>query len=257
MIQTIAVGTQAPEAADGVIAMAVPADVLHFVAFVHIDAAVSIHGLLEASITHALNATSCVDAHPVLAHVVVFALVHVVAESTISRQGIALVADAAVASGNVFADAACQAYLNILGALVDVDAGVTCWRERETGMAFALVGTSHVDTATVSAHAALLALVVINAVCSIRGDVEPCGAHAPKASNGIHALSQGAVPFLHALVYVVACLPIGGFAVTDVAFAVVSRTSVHAGATVAESRSEVTLVGWHVVRRSAEMFIFS
>lgn len=36
VIQTIAVGTQAPEAADRVIAMAVPADVLHFVAFVHI-----------------------------------------------------------------------------------------------------------------------------------------------------------------------------------------------------------------------------
>lgn len=77
VIQTVAVGTQAPEAADRVVAMAVPADVLHLVAFVHIDAAVSVHGLLEASITHALDATSCVDAHPVLAHVVVFALVHV------------------------------------------------------------------------------------------------------------------------------------------------------------------------------------
>ena len=73
----------------------------------------------------------------------------------------------------------------VLETLVDVDARQPGVGQREAVVALALERPVHVDAAAVGAHARLVALVVVDALLAVGGQVEPGRAVALVASTGV------------------------------------------------------------------------
>lgn len=87
--------------------------------------------------------------------------------------------------------------------------------------------------------------------------VEPTRAQAAEAALCVDAASQGAVVVVLAFVDVFAALFVVRGMEAIVALAAIPRVGVDAAAVFAQARSQVALVRWHLLRRSAEMFILS
>lgn len=237
--------TKAPEATNSIFTASTPTRVFQFVAFIHVDAMMPVERLFKSRIAPALDTAIHVDAHSILAHVRVCTLVHIYTELPVLGQDIAIVADTPVAAWHILADTTLEADAVVVQTLINVNTGSSTSGQGEATVTLALVRPSHVDAAAVTAHATLLALISITAVCSVGRRIKSWWTDAPKTALGVDTLSQGAVVVFSTFINLFAGLASGGDSVAVAALATVSRARVDAASSRAKARSKVAIVGLH------------